>query len=275
MSHQYQKLSDCITYYQDYQLTKHKYQWRAKHLQFFDAWPLSDLKKYHIKQYHQFRLSQGVTNATINREISFARAAINSVNRDFELQLKNPFADIKFIENDTIPRFLSPDDVQRLLQAAKQVNDTHLHDYLTLLVYTGARPIELLTLTWDNVYLDKRFYIVRNCYSKNKRTMYKYLNDTAFDVLANREHIGEFVFTNPKTKERYFDFKNQFKTCKKLAGVNCRMYDLRHTYASWLVQKGVTIYTVKELLGHRDISSTERYAHLDYATYLQALNKIG
>ena len=275
MSHQYQKLSDCITYYQNYQLTKHKYEWRAKHLQFFDAWPLSDLKKYHIKQYHQFRLSQGVTNATINREISFARAAINSVNRDFELQLKNPFADIKFIENDTIPRFLSPDDVQRLLQAAKQINDTHLHDYLTLLVYTGARPIELLTLTWDNVYLDKRFYIVRNCYSKNKRTMYKYLNDTAFDVLANREHIGEFVFTNPKTKERYFDFKNQFKTCKKLAGVNCRMYDLRHTYASWLVQKGVTIYTVKELLGHRDISSTERYAHLDYATYLQALNKIG
>lgn len=275
MSHQYQKLSDCITYYQNYQLTKHKYEWRAKHLQFFDVWVLADLKKYHIKQYHQFRLSQGVTNATINREISFARAAINSVNRDFELQLKNPFADIKFIENDTIPRFLSPDDVQRLLQAAKQVNDTHLHDYLTLLVYTGARPIELLTLTWDNVYLDKRFYIVRNCYSKNKRTMYKYLNDTAFDVLANREHIGEFVFTNPKTKERYFDFKNQFKTCKKLAGVNCRMYDLRHTYASWLVQKGVTIYTVKELLGHRDISSTERYAHLDYATYLQALNKIG
>ena len=71
------------------------------------------------------------------------------------------------------------------------------------------------------------------------------------------------------------DFKNQFKTCKKLAGVNCRMYDLRHTYASWLVQKGVSIYTVKELLGHRDISSTERYAHLDYATYLDALDKIG
>ena len=146
---------------------------------------------------------------------------------------------------------------------------------MTLLVYTGARPIELLTLTWDNVYLDNRFYVVRNQWSKNKRTMYKYLNDTAFDILANREHIGEFVFTNPKTKERYFDFKNQFKTCKKLAGVNCRMYDLRHTYASWLVQRGVTIYTVKDLLGHRDISSTERYAHLDYSNYLDALSKIG
>lgn len=269
-----EKLSQCIEYYQQYCLTKHKYHNRASHLQYFDVYSLSDLKKVHIRQYHQTRVKTA-KNATINREISFARASINAVNRDFELQLKNPFADIKFTEDDTIPRFLSPDDVQRLLQAAKQVNDTHLHDYLTLLVYTGARPIELLTLTWDNVYLDKRFYIVRNCYSKNKRTMYKYLNDTAFDILANREHIGEFVFTNPKTNERYFDFKNQFKTCKKLAGVNCRMYDLRHTYASWLVQKGVSIYTVKELLGHRDISSTERYAHLDYATYLDALDKIG
>lgn len=44
MSHQYQKISDCINYYQNYQLTKHKYQWRAKHSKFFDDWALSDLK---------------------------------------------------------------------------------------------------------------------------------------------------------------------------------------------------------------------------------------
>ena len=272
---QFIKLSDCIAYYQDYILTgKHRYQNRQKHLAYFEQFPLYDIKRFHVRQYAKLR-SQKVKYATINREISFARASINAVNRDFELRLHNAFTDIKFTEDDTIPRFLSPDDVQRLLDSAKQVNDTHLHDYLSLLVYTGARPIELLTLTWDNVYLDKRFYIVRNCYSKNKRTMYKYLNDTAYQILLNRERLGKYVFTNPKTGQRYYDFKNQFKTCQQLAGVRCRMYDLRHTYASWLVQKGVTIYTVKELLGHRDISSTERYAHLDYATYIDALNKIG
>ncbi len=270
----FEKLSDCIKYYQEFCLTKHKYENRAVHLRYFDVYSLSDIKRVHIRQYAQKRL-ETAKNATINREISFARASINAVNRDFELNMKNPFVDIKFTEDDTIPRFLSPDDVGKLLESAKQVNDTHLHDFLALMVYTGARPIELLTLTWDNVYLDKRFYIVRNQWSKNKRTMYKYLNDTAFDILENREKIGQYVFTNPATGERYFDFKNQFKTCKKLSGINCRMYDLRHTYASWLVQRGVAIYTVKELLGHRDISSTERYAHLDYATYLDALAKIG
>lgn len=270
----FEKLSDCIAYYQQFHLSKHKYHNRASHLRYFDVYSLSDIKKVHIRQYQQKRL-ETVKNATINREISFAKASINAVNRDFELNMKNPFSDIKFTEDDTIPNFLGFSDVEKLLDSAKRVNDTHLYDYLALLVYTGARPIELLTLTWDNVYLDKRFYIVRNQWSKNKRTMYKYLNDTALEILANRKHLGEYVFTNPKTGDRYYDFKNQFKTCKKLAGVNCRMYDLRHTYASWLVQKGVTIYTVKELLGHRDISSTERYAHLDYSTYCEALAKIG
>lgn len=52
------------------------------------------------------------------------------------------------------------------------------------------------------------------------------------------------------------------------------MYDLRHTYASWLVQKGVGIYTVKDLLGHGDIESTMRYAHLDYAQYVDAVSLI-
>lgn len=269
------KLSEIITYYQNFCLTgKHTYQNRAKHLLYFDSMPFDTIKRTHVRQYAKTR-SKSVTYATINREISFARAAINAYAFDYELNMTNPFANIKYTEADTIPRYLTQSEVERLLTACHTMNNQNLHDYLSLLVYTGSRPIELLTLTWDNVHLDKRHYIVRNCYSKTKRTLYKYLNDTALQVLANRERVGDFVFTNVKTGERYYDFKNQFKTCKKLAGVNCRMYDLRHTYASWLVQSGVSIYTVKNLLGHRDISTTERYAHLDYDSYLQALNKIG
>ena len=127
-----------------------------------------------------------------------------------------------------------------------------------------------------NVHLTKRHFVVRNTLSKSKRTMYKYLNDTAYQVLEKRKatQIGDYVFTNPKTGKNIQSFNKGWQRCKKRVGINCRMHDLRHTYASWLVQKGVPIYTVKELLGHGDIASTQRYAHLDYATKIEALNLI-
>lgn len=269
------KLSEIITYYQNYRLTKHKYHNRALHLRYFDAYCLSDLKRVQIRQYVKLR-QQRVKNATINRELSFARAAINAYAYDFEISINNPFADIKLKESETIPHFLTIDDVNKILYTANHVmKNKNLYDFLSLMVYTGARPYELITLTWDNIHLEKRFFIVRDCYSKSGRTLYKYLNDTALGILSNHDNIGFYVFTNQKTGKPYHDFKNQFKRCKKLSKIDCRMYDLRHTYASWLVQNGVGIYTVKELMGHKDISSTMRYAHLDYASYIEALNKIG
>ena len=104
--------------------------------------------------------------------------------------------------------------------------------------------------------------------------MYKYLNATAFNVLLARSKQGRYVFMNSSTNYRYKSFSKGFQLCKKRANVKCTMYDLRHTYASWLIQKGVGIYTIKDLLGHGDIDSTMRYAHLDYAQYLDALQLI-
>lgn len=267
------KLSDCISYYQEYHLTEHKYQYRANNLAFFDAYNLKDLRKKDIKEYAMFRRLL-VSNATINRECSFARAAINRVIEDYEINLNNPFEKVKFIEDDYIANYLTRSDYDRLLAATLETNNETLHDFIVLLTMTGCRPKEILTLKWSNVHLDKRQFIVRNYYSKSKRTMYKYLNDVAFDVLQNRVRDGDYVFTSPVTGDRYTTFTNTFARCKKRAGVNCTMYDLRHTYASWLIQKGVGIYTIKDLLGHEDIDSTMRYAHLDYAQFVDSVQLI-
>jgi len=269
----FEKLSQVIEYYQDYHLTKNKYHYRAHNLRFFDAYDLKDLRKKHIKEYAIYRRVT-VTNATINRECSFARAAINRVIDDYEIKLNNPFNKVKFVEADYVPNYLNRKQYNELLLSALSTNNHDLHDFIVLLTMTGCRPKELLTLKWHNVHLDKRQFIVRNYYSKSKRTMYKYLNDTAFDLLNNRSRRNDFVFTNPRTGKAYTTFSKSFIRCKKRAGVNCTLYDLRHTYASWLIQQGVGIYTIKDLLGHGDIDSTMRYAHLDYAQYLDALQLI-
>lgn len=269
----FKKLSDVIEYYQEYHLTKNKYQYRADNLKCLDKVDLRDLKKFHIKEYAQLRRVH-VSNGTINRECSFARAAINRVNEDFELKINNPFNNVRFVEEDYIPNYLSREDYDRLIRATYDTNNDTLRDFIILLTMTGCRPIELFTLKWSNVHLDKRQFIVRNYYSKSKRTMYKYLNDTALKVFQNRPVTGDYVFTSPQTGGRYTTMTKSFSRLKKRAGVNCTMYDLRHTYASWLIQKGVGIYTVKDLLGHGDIESTMRYAHLDYAQYVDAVELI-
>ena len=271
----FSKLSEVIEYYQDYHLTKNKYHYRAHNLRFFDAYRLKDLRKKDIKEYAQFRRVT-VSNATINREISFARASINRVIEDYEITLNNPFEKVKFIEADYIPNYLSRSQYERLIASALETNNHDLYHYIILLTMTGARPIELLTLKWANVHLDKRQFVVRNHYSKSKRTMYKYLNDTALMMLLERQAqaVGDYVFTNLKTGDHIKSYSKGFQLCKKRAKVNCTMYDLRHTYASWLIQKGVGIYTIKDLLGHGDIDSTMRYAHLDYAQYVDAVSLI-
>ena len=272
----FQKLSDCIAYYQTYHLTKHKYQWRANALKYFDCFPLDQLRRFHVKQYFALR-SIEVSNATINREVSFARAAINRVNSDFELKLSNPFNDVKFVEQDYIPSYLKQDDYQKLLQSAKELNYHDLHDYIVLLAMTGCRPQEVRTLEWDNVHFDKKQFIVRNCWSKSKKTLYKYLNQTALEVLERRSknRIGNWVFTNPATNKPIDSYHKCFVKLRQHAGVKCTFYDLRHSYASWLVQGAIPIYTVKDLLGHRDVTTTQRYAHLNYETYCKALEVIG
>ncbi len=271
----FNKLSQLIEYYQEYHLTKNKYQYRADNLGYFDNYDISELKKVHVKEYAKFRRST-VSNATINRECSYARAAINCVNNDYELSIPNPFEKVKFVEKDYIANYLNRSQYDRLLLSALETNNQDLHDFIVLLTMTGCRPIELLTLEWSNVYLDKKQFIVRNHYSKSKKTMYKYLNETALALLLDRRTSahGRHVFTNPSTNDRYKSFTKGFALCKKRAGVTCTMYDLRHTYASWLIQKGVGIYTVKDLLGHGDIESTMRYAHLDYAQYVSAVDLI-
>ena len=184
---------------------------------------------------------------------------------------------MKYLEDDVIPNYLTYKEYQALLKSALAFDNQDLHDFITLLVMTGCRQAEILTLKWENVHLEKRLFVVRNTLSKSKRTMYKYLNDSAYEVFTKRlqNKCGDYVFTNPKTGDNIKSFNKGWQLCKKRTNINCRMHDLRHTYASWLVQKGVPIYTVKEFLGHGDISSTQRYAHLDYATKIEALNLIG
>lgn len=236
------------------------------------------LETLNIEQIHDYcslRSLTGVKNATINRELTVLRSAINYYNKHHDTNVKNPLNGFKLFEADFIPKYLNEYQCKRLLNTCKQYSNQAFYVYIYLLLNTGCRSSELLTLTWDNVDLDRQYFIVRNSLSKNRKTVYKPLNNQAlqvFDVLPVVHH--QWVFYNPKTDFRYKTFRRAWLWALEQSGLDCRIHDLRHTFASLLVSNGVPIYHVSQLLGHSDTRITQRYAHLSPNNLLGVVNQL-
>ncbi|RLB90577.1 MAG: site-specific integrase, partial [Deltaproteobacteria bacterium] len=140
-----------------------------------------------------------------------------------------------------------------------------------LALHTGMRAKELFDLTWGNVDLENGLITIQD--SKSVEPRYVYLTEDTKAMLAglqNNQAKNELVFKDRKghkIKEVSNAFGKAVKALRLNEGINDRrqrvcFHTLRHTFASWLVQSGTDLYTVKKLLGHSSILLTERYSHL-------------
>ncbi|MBQ3311975.1 site-specific integrase [bacterium] len=99
------------------------------------------------------------------------------------------------------------------------------------------------------------------------------LTDSLIEVLNNIPRITDYVFVNLKTMKPYTDIKNSWSTLMEKANIeNFRFHDLRHTVATRMVEKGVPLPVVQEIMGHAKISTTMRYAHVVPRQKLEAIN---
>jgi integrase len=127
-------------------------------------------------------------------------------------------------------------------------------------------------MKWNQVRLDEgRLYLP---VTKNGRSRTVHLNRKAVEVLEelsmiragnDRARNSPYVFPSRQdTKKGYlFDLRKTLQKTCAIAGIeNFRCHDIRHTYAALCVSNGVDLYAVQRLLGHSDISMTQRYAHL-------------
>lgn len=171
------------------------------------------------------------------------------------------------VDNGRI-RFLSPAEEMRLRQAIMEDCPQHLPAF-EIAVNTGLRASEQFHLTWEDVDLERRQICLTQ--TKNGRVRYIPLNPTATKAFAamRQTHDGDGkVFLNTVTKSRYqgqarTTARNWFEAvCRKAQLQDFTWHCLRHTFASRLVMSGVDIRTVAELMGHRTLAMTMRYAHL-------------
>ena len=150
-----------------------------------------------------------------------------------------------------------------------------MHPLTLLVMNTGLRKSEALTLTWDNVKLEEQIprLIVKAGHAKSGTTRYVPLNSEAIAVLRKWKEQGRgLVFPNPMTGERMGEIRKSWRNLMAKAKItDFRFHDLRHDFASQLAMKGVDLYRIKDLLGHGSIEMTERYSHLSDEALAEAV----
>jgi excisionase family DNA binding protein len=241
---------------------------KARLLPYFGNMALSEIRQFQIEQYIAKRLKdklirnpkKTVQKSTINRELACLRKVLNKA-IDWGYLTQNPMSKVKlFSEKDTLKeRILSREEEQLLLEASPP----YLRLILIVALNTGMRRGEIFNLRWGQVDLKARR--IRVEVTKNGRVRYVDINSVLLPVLqGHKKSNGQYsyVFANPKTGKPLTDVKRSFdKACKQAGVSQLRFHDLRHTFASRLVENGVDLITVKDLLGHRSVKTTERYTH--------------
>ena len=165
--------------------------------------------------------------------------------------------------DNTMNDALSEDGILKLLNVLKTDNNERACLVAMFALATGRRKSEILHLTFDDINYKAGLATFKGQYCKNGRTQTVTLNATALGVLERcREiKISELVFPS-STGDYYQSFPATWRRIRDKAGINCRFHGLRHSFASFLASSQVDLYVIKELLGHKDLAMTQRYAHL-------------
>jgi integrase len=186
----------------------------------------------------------------------------------------NPCKGVPMLEeNNKMERYLSVEEAQRLYESVCQSENTMLKYIVPMLILTGARKREVLDAKWTDFDLSRRAW--RIPITKSGRARHVPLSDGALTLLATmpRKSDCEWAFANPETGKPFVSVFYSWNTARKSVGLSdVRMHDLRHSFASLLINSGRTLYEVQHILGHTQVKTTQRYAHLSQDTLLAAAN---
>ena len=186
---------------------------------------------------------------------------------------------MRYLSPEDEERFLAQLDPRRSVKGLAPYEERHrslrsamwdAFDLAILLLDTGARYSEIARLEWKQVSLADRSLNLWRPKVQNESILF--MTDRVYEVLNRRSaerNQHSHVFQNKKGEKRGYAGQSLRKALKRAGLLGFTIHTLRHTHATRLVQNGVSLYEVKEVLGHTDIKTTMRYAHLDRADVLR------
>ncbi len=233
----------------------------------------SDIAKLHHSLQHM--------PTTGNRILSLLSKAFNLAELwGYRLNHSNPCLHIKKYREEKRERFLSQDEITRLMNVLdEEENDTIELPWslyaIRLLLLTGCRLNEILTLKWEEVDVENQCLRLRDSKTGKKLV---YLSSAAIDLfkVIPQEVANPFVICGGKEGAHLVNLQKPWRRIRAKAGLDdIRLHDLRHTFASIAASNGLSLPIIGALLGHKQTQTTARYAHLIGQPLIEASQKVG
>jgi integrase len=212
--------------------------------------PLAMISQRGIENFKAACLARGCKPVTVNSYLRHIKAALG-VAEEWYPEYRRPRIKLCKV-GARLPRALSPDQIRKLLDTALE-DDPEFYDILVVYLWTGIRRSELLTLRWDGVdFAGKGARVIGK---GNKERIVPLLPEVLAVLETRVRDVGRvFPGCHPDT------ITHRFRRLARTCGFSCRLHDLRHSAATYMLASGTPINVVQAILGHASVSTTQIYA---------------
>jgi integrase len=245
------------------------YRIRGHLLPHFGNIPLKSITPQMADEYKAMRVNQGAAPKTVNHDLINLSHMLKMAIRWGYLENNPASSVVKLKVPKNPPKFLSQDEIQRLIEAAKY---SHIYPLIITALHTGMRKAELLNLKWSDIDYQQGIITIQNktdWHTKNYKPRMLQMTPFLCEILKEHKSLMdesgfdcEYVFTY-KGERILQDIRKSFGSILKASGLkNVTLHVLRHTFASQLAMAGVPLMDVQALMGHQSFETTLQYAHL-------------
>jgi len=235
---------------------------------------LKAITRFMLSRWIEGLQDKGLSPTTCNRALFLVKYIFNCARR-WGFLGESPARDVTALpEREFQERYLSAEEARRLLEVLDEEKIQQAAQAVKLLLFTGARKSEILAARWQNVDMGRRILTVPLSKSGKKRHIP--LSDAALQVLESIPRSSEWLFPSPRKNSHIRSIYLAWDRARTKAGLkDVRLHDLRHSFASFLVNSGCSLYEVQKILGHQNPKVTTRYAHLAQESLVRAANMVG